>query len=298
MIPPKTAEEKTLSRDMGLGRLADPTMVFVRNFRWTLTAESLDGTDSLPEWFQTKVKVDFYHNKLYFESLEVMCHDNVLNWIESVKANPDKKRWMVLTTYDGLGNQLYTYQFNGISIGEREVNYDYDSSDVATQKITIYFTDYSLTQTEAQVREQPNLEQLAKQAEPNWNVHNRADWRVSFADDQNNKTEARKIILDSRPSVEVEETEINYLNAKSWIPGKGHWSKVALIVQTEDLGWFLSNLGLSRLGCRKMTLSLYRDNVRIESWLIEYFEICKMEKIKPDQQKITIQPHSFAYTNS
>ena len=32
----------------------------------------------------------------------------------------------------------------------------------------------------------------------------------------------------ARPSLTIEETEINYLNAKMWIPGKGSWETITV----------------------------------------------------------------------
>lgn len=32
--------------------------------------------------------------------------------------------------------------------------------------------------------------------------------------------------MAKRPSIEIEETEINYLNGKTWIPGKGTWQAI------------------------------------------------------------------------
>lgn len=45
--------------------------------------------------------------------------------------------------------------------------------------------------------------------------------------------------LASRPNLSVEETEINYLNAKTWIPGKGTWETITVTyydVGESDMG--------------------------------------------------------------
>jgi hypothetical protein len=45
---------------------------------------------------------------------------------------------------------------------------------------------------------------------------------------------AHFVKLASRPNLSIEETEINYLNAKMWIPGKGTWETIT--VTYYDLG--------------------------------------------------------------
>lgn len=43
--------------------------------------------------------------------------------------------------------------------------------------------------------------------------------------------------LAARPSLTIEETEINFLNAKTWIPGKGTWETITVTyydVNTQD----------------------------------------------------------------
>ncbi len=45
--------------------------------------------------------------------------------------------------------------------------------------------------------------------------------------------------LASRPNLSIEETEINYLNAKTWIPGKGTWETITVTyydVGESDMG--------------------------------------------------------------
>ena len=34
--------------------------------------------------------------------------------------------------------------------------------------------------------------------------------------------------LAARPNIEIEETELNYLNAKTWIPGKASWQTISV----------------------------------------------------------------------
>lgn len=49
-----------------------------------------------------------------------------------------------------------------------------------------------------------------------------------FCDNQNNKVPEHFVQVASRPSLSIEETEINHLNAKTWIPGKGSWETITV----------------------------------------------------------------------
>lgn len=43
---------------------------------------------------------------------------------------------------------------------------------------------------------------------------------------KNGDVPASFVKIAKRPSIEIEETEINFLNAKTWIPGKGVWQTI------------------------------------------------------------------------
>ena len=49
-----------------------------------------------------------------------------------------------------------------------------------------------------------------------------------FCNNQSNLVPEYFVKLASRPNLEIEETEINHLNAKMWIPGKASWQTISL----------------------------------------------------------------------
>lgn len=47
-----------------------------------------------------------------------------------------------------------------------------------------------------------------------------------FCDNQKNTVPEHFVTVASRPNLSIEETEINHLNAKTWIPGKASWETI------------------------------------------------------------------------
>jgi hypothetical protein len=93
--------------------------------------------------------------------------------------------------------------------------------------------------------------------------------------------------LASRPNISIEETEINYLNAKTWIPGKATWETITVTyydVANEDnsklYSWLASVYDFSNpVSCGQAknrssysgtgTITLYDGcGVRLETWTL------------------------------
>lgn len=51
---------------------------------------------------------------------------------------------------------------------------------------------------------------------------------VGFCGNQKNLVPEYFVTVASRPSLTIDETEINHLNAKTWIPGKGMWETMSI----------------------------------------------------------------------
>jgi hypothetical protein len=51
---------------------------------------------------------------------------------------------------------------------------------------------------------------------------------LGFCDNEKNVVPEHFVTVASRPNLEVEETEINHLNAKTWIPGKASWQTISV----------------------------------------------------------------------
>lgn len=261
--------------NMGIGPIGDSNIVFVRQFRWTLEAESLDGTESLPSYFQKSVKVDLYKNTLHIKAYEVAVKDNILVWADAVQKDPEKNRWMVLTTYDGCGYPIYRYQFNKLYIVERDVDFNYDSSEVATHCISVAFENF--TREFLYEPPQDNYEEVS------------TVWQASFAGTTRSSVNV-PVKLDDRPKIEIEEQEINFLSAKTWIPGKSTWLPLKISVAHKDSKRFLALL--TDEGYDKLILSLYRGGFKAdelkESWVLSNPTITKVDAEADDECYIGI----------
>ena len=53
-----------------------------------------------------------------------------------------------------------------------------------------------------------------------------------FCNNQKNVVPEYFVKVASRPNLEIEETEINFLNGKMWIPGKASWQTMSLNTPT------------------------------------------------------------------
>lgn len=51
---------------------------------------------------------------------------------------------------------------------------------------------------------------------------------LGFCDNEKNAVPEHFVSVASRPNLSVEETEINHLNAKTWIPGKAAWETITV----------------------------------------------------------------------
>jgi hypothetical protein len=51
---------------------------------------------------------------------------------------------------------------------------------------------------------------------------------IGFCNNTRNKIPEHFVTVASRPNLAVEETEINHLNAKTWIPGKASWESITV----------------------------------------------------------------------
>lgn len=51
---------------------------------------------------------------------------------------------------------------------------------------------------------------------------------LGFCNNQKNTVPEHFVTVASRPNLSIEETEINHLNAKTWIPGKAAWETVTI----------------------------------------------------------------------
>lgn len=179
---------------MGIGKLGDQNTVFCRDFRWTL------GSQNLPTDFVRSCKVDYFRKEIrieYYDLINDKQSDHVFNFLNNIK---DEK--LVFKQFDGCGNLLKEKQFSDLKITSLESSdYDYASSDVSTHKIIVKYS----------ILNQSNNSTID-------NIEEKEYWTLDVGRNGNSK-EIKVVVEGDGPYINVEETEINYLNAKFLIPG-------------------------------------------------------------------------------
>lgn len=130
-------------RPMGIGLLGDPSLVFVRKFRYTLKSEHL------PCDFVVSTKIDYKERTLSFVYYDVKKEGeadgiHALKWAQRMEYKVYPNETLELCTYDGCGTELYKVKFFGLELLEHKSDFDYNTSDVSAQQIKVSFTDYIL----------------------------------------------------------------------------------------------------------------------------------------------------------
>lgn len=247
-------EGKKPSRPMGIGELVSPDIVIIRKFRWTLNGTNLN------ESFVKSVKFDFVKKEIHARIMEVVAMDrddiDVHRWLES--------NWMseslVFTTYDGCGVPIYEYKFTDLELLEDTAEFDYSVSDESERVVRLKYND--LTRTFLLKPKEDGTKRLVK----------RFYWKVQVE----GTTEMYNVKVTHRPALEVEETEVNFLNAKTWIPGKTSWHPINFTLDRQHDMSILSPL----IQIKRPTLLLHLygtdgDSV-IETWKLRECVLTKM----------------------
>ena len=154
---------------------------YARKFRWALKS------DHLPEYYLKSVSFDWKKKKIYGEVYEIWQSPGVvmaIDWIEKLENNNDEP--LTFTTYDGCGSVLYEYTFEGLKLESHTSHFDYASSDCATRCFEISYEKYE------------------------YNVKMKEIKKLEIVENEIEKPE----------EIVIEETEINFLNSKVWLPGK------------------------------------------------------------------------------
>lgn len=188
---------------MGLGELSSPDLTFVRRFRWTLCAPNL------PEYLVTRAAFYFHNHKIKVGFLEVVDGDldcQIHNWLEHPRGPLD------FTTYDGCGTALYQYRFFNPAVEYDRTSFNYESSDISIRKVRLRYTRH---------------ERITKPEIPPLVISHGTT--IQAGDCQPLPVE-----LFKRPTVSIEETEVNFLADKMWIPGKATWLPVEVRMSAQN----------------------------------------------------------------
>ncbi len=210
-------------KNMGIGSLGNPDTVFVRKFRWTLEGRDFDGKTTLDEhWFKT-VEVDFSRSQLNFQVYEIILKGmedlQIQAWLDKESHDTEV---LVLTTYDGCGNALYAYTFFAPVVVKDTMSFDYASSEESIRYISVKFEDYT------------RVFLAGGDGKAVGPIKKRYLWKLRMKEGPAINVK----LTHGRPHLSIEETEINHMNAKLWIPGKTAWQplQVTLPADHHDSG--------------------------------------------------------------
>lgn len=134
-VEPVKAASKS-RKGMGIPKeLAGPNIVFPRQFRWTATP------DSKPEavhYFQ-KMVPNFVHKTLDIEIFDMV--DGIpAAWIDHFLKEEGETDSITVDFYDGCGDVLFQYRFEGLMLFAHEMALDYSSSDVVKHVLMFEYT--------------------------------------------------------------------------------------------------------------------------------------------------------------
>lgn len=157
-----------MPRNMGIGKLGESHLVFVRKFRWTLKGKYLT------EWYNKSVNIDYSVKFLTLSTYEIYDKNGAVaihEWADRMESGEYQDEELLFITYDGCGNELYARKFTGLKVTNRSNHFDYTDSDVSMHRVVITFE----------------------------------------------KCEIIPVTDEKHFPVVTKETEINFLNAKTWL---------------------------------------------------------------------------------
>lgn len=123
-------------KNMGLGSLGRPDIIFLRKFRFTLEGEHLK------EDYNYSVRVDWFRQIIKFSAYEVFTPEegiHIWNWADAMQKGEFPKETLTLKAYDGCGAVLFAKKFSGLEIISRENNFDYSSSEAVMHELTLQY---------------------------------------------------------------------------------------------------------------------------------------------------------------
>jgi hypothetical protein len=240
--------------NMGLGQLADPQLIFVRKFRWTMKSNILQ------EHFVKRVDFDFAKQIINMEVMEVVCQNaddiNVQQWLESPLANDT----LVFTTYDGCGNALYQYEMSGLQLLSDWASFDYCLSDESSRKVGLYYTE--LKRTYFGQNQKTTVPKKAYK------------WKLRLSGGPS--ADLYDIDMKDRPNLDIEETEINFLNSKMWIPGKAKWDKLTFVMERQHDMKPITMFMQGKSPIIDLCLYDWQGNECLEKWILSGCQLTSM----------------------
>ncbi len=171
--------------NMGIGKLGDRNLIFIRTFRYTISAKNL------PEHLTKNLSIDYLNKTIGLSIYEISEGNKPKHNIQVHKWLENVNKPLTITTYDGCGNPIYQMVLKGLKLLSRTSEFNYSVSDITTQEIKLSFNEYK------------------------FKYEKNADFGKSMPEPKTKEPER-----PCKCNLELEETEISHMNAKTWIPGK------------------------------------------------------------------------------
>lgn len=109
---------------------AEYSLNFIRKFRWTFSAPHLSSNSMKSCSIHTTDK------KIYLEIYPVLEDGRDTPFAEWRKNWDDVAEF---SSFDGSGVEIEKYQFSGLELVSHQVDFDYSSSDVASDKVILSY---------------------------------------------------------------------------------------------------------------------------------------------------------------
>lgn len=246
--------EQTVHRNMGLGKLTDPQLIFARKFRWTLEGPGFE------EHYVKTCHVDLKKKLLTVEIYEVYNdNEEMVNdqWVDSFHHRRQSDKHLDLTMFDGCGRPLDRIRMEDLDLLSDEMDFDYASSDPLIRRVVIQFTRWS-----------------RKFIEKSERVKGEGHWKMQVIEGAES-TDKVPVNLKDRPHLEVEETEITHKEGKVWIPGKAAWKELQVHFDRTKHPALLEAM---QAGARQVLLQLFDNNGYVrESWWLNNVWVSKLD---------------------
>ncbi len=238
---------------MGMGEMGNSATDFCRKSRWLLSA------DNLPASFGNKAKFNYIEKTIEFEYFDVMSNigsAHALVWANRMRQGLMPHETMTFISLDGCGFEVYRMDFDRLTLLSHEsCDFDYDSSDVAYQKIKVSYEDVDITVQNAP-KETVNF-----------------TWTCTVQDSLGNELMDFPVTVHQRPAVQIEEVPINYLNSTIKIPGKVTWKNVTITLPKEDAYKIIQHSNAKKdssfNGVFTTVLNYYRNDSPVEKWTLK-----------------------------
>lgn len=254
--------------NMGIGKLNNPNLTFVRKFRWTLEG------DNLPEYLIKDIAFNFSKQSIKFNAYEtVIAGDSdvtIHKWIAQDLAG----KHLSFTVYDGCGVALYGYKFHDLILVSDKCDFDYAKSDISCRKLKVRYGKVEKTFLPQENKTKTNMFQ----------------WELSV-----NGISKIKLENADRPNLHIEETEVNFVDSKTFMPGKSHWAEISIKLNRNNYAQFVKALAFEPVE-PSVELSLcQQEGQTLESWKLDKTTIDGFSKLSGTLYEVKLNYDGVQY---